>query len=262
MKQERYYSPEIIKNKDATIKHFKPEANGRDRFGNRIFSSSDLAYLDRGGDKVKAGLLVSPEGQSFIESHKGILHDIEYGLSQLESLNRSIVDRGEELGNGRYLEKIIKSGQSNVYLLTLGGEKYIIKTHRDKRPDKKEFYQPYINEMLQTQSIALDLKKGLEVLGVKMATFLFASGQVSCVLYEEDSKNYPEISEDRLKRLIYVSEHYVTDERKKENPLWENTFIDNQTHILDIVSPDGNFRKKPDGTLVWIDPFMYVAPES
>lgn len=83
--------------RDALSKHYKSLEGGRDRFGNRIFRSPDLAFVDRSHDKVKAALIVSPEGDKFIKTYEGILRDLEKALKHSgtlrEEVNRRDVDR-------------------------------------------------------------------------------------------------------------------------------------------------------------------------
>lgn len=73
--QERYLPEEVFKEPNATVRHFAPEKGQRDRFGNRLFVSRNLAYLDGVGKEVKAGILISPEGQKFITQNLGILKE-------------------------------------------------------------------------------------------------------------------------------------------------------------------------------------------
>lgn len=264
MKQERFYPPEIIRDPNAGVKYFTPEKDDRDRFSNRLFSSPQLAYLDRSGDKVKAGLLVSPDGQAFIENNPKILQDIEYGLVNLEAADRGPRDNTIDIGEGRILEAIINGGQSNFYILIINGEKYAIKTHVAPKTGREELHQPYINEMLQTQSVATDLKDELDGLKVKMSTFLFASGQVSCTLFEEDAKNHDIFDTDKLGNLKNMLSRYILEQRySKKNALWENVHVDLPMKGLQwIATVTNNFKTKPDGTAVWIDPFMYIKPAS
>lgn len=251
----------------ARVKHFTPEKGEWDRFGNYLYVSKDLAYLDGTGDKVKAGILISPEGGKFIKQHPGVLKEIDSALSNLEDADgNNILGQSINLGNDGTLETKVGGGQSNFYILTVDREKYAIKTHV---PDdlghvdglymNMNVYQPYINEMLQTQSLAMDLKSELSSLGVKMSTFLFASGQVSCSRYEVDERNYNALNEKKLENLMEVAEKYLLKEKSKKNQLWDHVQIDLNSYMIRKALK--NFRTKKDGTMVWIDPFILIAPK-
>jgi hypothetical protein len=263
MKSERFNPPEIIRDPSAQVKHFKPEENGRDRFGNKFLSSPNLAYLDGSKDKVKAGMLISLEGQSFIQKNPKILQDIERGLAILEKPHEGVPETVIDLGGGRAIEKVTSGGQSNFYILTINEERYAIKTHVSIRDGRGDMHQPYINEMLQTQSMAEDLKVPLKHLRVEMAKFLFASGQVSCTLFEEGAKNLEALDPKRLEVLERVAKIYIAKQHENHNPLWEQIFVDGPLVGDKNVAPTAlnNFKVRADGTMVWIDPFIYVRKD-
>ncbi len=249
---------------------FVREKSEKDRFGNRYLtskvlsrfghkspSSEEFSYSDNVGSETSAGILISPEGQKFIAEHPGILRKIEEGLVSFET-NFKKPNSTIDLRQGISLQATVAGSQSHVYILRIGAEKYVLKTHIFLEPEEKKLYQPYINEMLQTQTIATDLKSDLEKLKVKMSNFLFASGQVSCTRFEEDVKNYAALDKDRLIDLYLSISNYILEKRYDNDPLWENITMD-----LPVSSPKlaitalNNFRTKPDGTIVCIDPFIY-----
>ncbi|MBY0376687.1 hypothetical protein K2P96_01810 [Patescibacteria group bacterium] len=260
--KERFYPKEIIRDPEAKIKNFNPEAGGRDRFGNRIFTSKDLAYLDGKGDKTKAGLLVSPDGQSFLEKNKGILRDIELGIGMLETKGFTRESR-VQLGGGKILEHVTTGGQSNFYVLSVNGEMYAIKTHAPKRDDVSEIHQPYINEMLQTQAVSEDLRDQLASLNVRLSTFLFASGQVSCTKFEhDDPRMHGKGDLELLEKLDNIMRPYIHQQQDIGNNLWENTGIDIPRDFESrSATMINNFRINRDGVRVWIDPFVYFRPD-
>ena len=253
----RFASDILFASTDAELKHFQPVDGIRDRFGNRIFTSNDLAYRDREGDQVKAALLVSQEGERFIKNHPGILNKI----------GEAICKWGEHVKDGRIgnqlqidldtkLTYLGGGSQSHAHLLQIGNEYIVVKTRSARADliDRTGLTQPYINEMLQTQSIAKDLKIGLAEIGIGFPRFLFASGQVSCVRFEQGH----EPSEKRINKvkndLFNLIENYI--KRRRENDLWKNIYADmvafgtNKPRVDDII-------EKNDGGLVFIDPFIY-----
>lgn len=258
---DRFESAELTKDTTAVVKHFKPEKDGKDRFGNRLLVSKELAYLDGINEKVKAGLLISPLGQKFITENKGILRDIERGLATLQATGEGATEQRIDLGNGRSLEAITKGSQSMFYILTVGDEKYAIKIHAPARDGKADLHQPYINEMLQTQELAETLKSELSDMNISMSEFLFASGQVSCTRYEEKgNREYTSIDLENIRQLKALTLAHIIDKSyPKMDSLWQNIKIDlpvdNKLQFLVTVSR--NFRIKQDGTIVWIDPFIY-----
>jgi len=264
MKQERFFPREIIRDQDAEVKHFTREGQ-RDRFGNRLFTSRDLAYPDGSGERVKAGLLISSEGENFIKRQRGILKDISWGLSQIETPGKGTPERFIDLGGGRTLEAITTGGQSNFYILSVNGEKYAIKTHAPPRKGHEEIHQPYVNEMLQSQTVALDLARDLAALKIRMPDFLFASGQVSCSRYEADTgRQEVHMADllDKLNNLEALMLPYIVKREDSGDPLWRNADVDIPTRLEDrMATVVQNFRIRSNGTLVWIDPFVYYRPD-
>lgn len=258
---ERYEPRALVTGAPGLVKHFTPEKGSRDRFGNRLFPSKELTYLDGIKETTKAGILISSLGQEFVRANPGILKDIAHGLSQLETNGEARAGEVVDLGNGRTLEARETGGQSNFYILTVGSEKYAVKT-RSARSEATGAAQPYINEMLQTQSVARDLRDELFDLRVEFSEFLFASGQVSVTRYEEDVENYDALNIDRLTDLKTALLGYVLERRFDQDPLWDNINVDLPLGTFKgVVTALHNFRTKPDGTLVWIDPFIYERPE-
>ena len=256
---ERYKPVELTNDvSGAVVKNFKPlEGSNKDRFRNRLFVSKDLAYLGGIGEKVKAGILISPKGQKFIAENPGILKGIDRALALLEisEKNEQVID----IDNNWALYPNRTGGQSKFYLLVGFGEQYAIKTHAPYMANRKEIHQPYMNEMLQTQELGEYLNKECPELRVKMSSFLFASGQVSCTKFEENTGDESMLDVDRLKKLQFNSEFYIDNQRRNlKNELWDNVEVD-----LFIGGPLGylnmftNFIKKSDGSIVWIDPFIY-----
>lgn len=256
---KRYADSKLVIDKSARIKHIVRQEENRDIFGNRIFTSADKAYQDREGDNVKAGLLISPEGESFVRTNPGILTNIDKGLVELEyTLEKDTFKRKTQvdLGEGRKMTYLTAHGQSSVYLLEVGKEKYIVKT---KNYASGETFataaQPYINEMLQTQTLAHSLKNKLAEINISLPTYMFASGQISCMKFEEGNK--PEMQEYResFEKLRQLSSDYILQQQNNDVDLWKNMAVD-----LDLrTDVTRNFKKRSDGSLVWIDPFLYDA---
>lgn len=257
----------LVANSAATYEHFRPLENGRDRFGNRIFQSTEKAYLTRREQTpVKAAMLVSAEGEAFIKTNPGILRDIDQGLSHIGPTLAALPRDAEDvhinpinLGIDRKLSYLGKGSSSFALLLESGKEKSVIKVRNTGIPEYESFYQPYINEALQLQSLQTDLHDGLGKLGIRLPVPLFASGQVECVRFEEGDRPSP----DEIRKLTNSGElsilvqDYIDQQRKQGNTLWNNISIDlvNPQHLIE--GRTDNFIKSPDGTLVWIDPLTY-----
>lgn len=261
--KERYIPNDLFKDPNAKIKHFTTEiGQTRDRFGNRFFSSDGLAYVDGVDDSVKAGVLMSKEGQDFVVKNPRILKDISYALMSLDPMGNGKIENNQEidLGLGGTLQWKSYGNQSNFFILTMpDGQKYAIKTHVPKKKNREnDINQPYINEMLQTQSLATDLKIEFNRLKVQMPVYLFASGQVSCACYEEDAKNYGALDKIKIEELKLIVLDYILEKRLKNDPLWQNIDVDLPADRFKLgLTVLRNFRTKPDGTIVWIDPFFY-----
>jgi hypothetical protein len=246
---------ELRKGKGEPLEHFTRESGAKDRFGNQYLSSKEFSYLDSSGKETNAGILVSLEGQKFIAEHPRILHDVGGGLAFFANYFCNIPNHTIDLGNGRSLQFVMSGGQSQFYILKVNEKKYAIKIHLTEITEgNRKIDQPYINEMLQTQAVATDLKSDLEKISVKMSSFLFASGQVSCTEYEEEEGNRPMLTYEFLDRLHFIVGKYLNKKQQKEgDPLWDNIKLDFNGNIEEMAR---NFITKKDGA-VWIDPFRY-----
>jgi hypothetical protein len=242
---QRYF-PDTLRVGDAEIKHFTPVNGLVDRFGNRIFRSGRLIYTDRSRSSVRAALLVSHSGKELISSSPRILRDIDRGLGILE------VDKTAELAPGRKLERWKGGSQSRVNLLTVDGQKKVIKTQSSSL-----YSQPFINEMLQVQSLQTDLGDQLDQFNVEMPTFLFASGQVSCVEFAEGEEAVEDDLRPFVGKLYRIIDNYVKDQNHDGNKLWRGVFIDLMKFYPTTQIRANNFVKRPNGSLVWIDPFFF-----
>lgn len=238
----------------AKVLHFNPGANGLDRFGNRMFTSPDLAYSDNQKNLVKAGVLLSKKGEKFLISHPGIIGDIDAALDKLgnQGMAEAEKKKGVQIGKHR-LRYLVSGGQSNVYILEIGKKKYIVKTHIDSHDEYLlgDRFQPYINEMLQIQNIGTDLKDKLRKLKVKFPNFLLASGQACLVEFEEGEKSHTPNNMDSFRRfqsILRLIGEYVNDQISINNPLWKN---------IQVEDKYDDFIERKDSTLVFIDPFAY-----
>jgi hypothetical protein len=232
----------------AKLKHFSPDTDNHDRFGNRIFTSPDTAYWDRQGNLTKSNLLVSNSGQEFIHSHHGILKQLESGLSILHS-NQELTTLPLAAGS---LQKYRCGHQSEVYLLELE-DKYIIKTQQPYT----DIDQPYVNEMLQTQTVAAEFNRYLTDFQFGFQRFLFASSFISCTAYEPGC--YPteqELETPQVAMMCSMVEQYVNQKQLEADPLWKNIIVDYQYYDIEGWRIN-NFIQRPDGYTIWIDPFFY-----
>jgi hypothetical protein len=243
----------LVTGQGAEFPYFAPVAGGRDRFGNRLFTSPDLVYPNREGQLVQAALLVSPEGDQLIKRHPRILREINAALI---TLNHPTTFRiPYEMGQGRTIEWRTQGGQSLIYRMDLEEDSYILKRARPKeRQAEYNPSQPYINEMLQCQAMAADLKQEFDRLGIHLATFLFASGHIACTKYEGKDWPRPEDFGTRGGAFSNVIRNYIQQQQEKGNTLWHNIKPD-ITGILGIKHV--NFIQKTDDSIVMIDPFYY-----
>ncbi len=258
---DRYLIHELVSSPNAKILHFRPGFDSRDEFGNRAFSSP-LSYTDREGRRVKAAMLVSPQGEKFIRENKGILQDLDKGMREFsEGINKgefSLLKEEDpkiDLSHSRYLTWIASGGQSRTFILETEVNKYIVKTNVTMSSKYIDFTQPYINEMLQTQKLRKLLKKDLEEAHMDFGRFLFATGYMSCMEYVEGESGEFDMDDTKPVTVIYKKvKEMVRQFQVKRDPLWVNVDVDwtGEDHLL----PTANMVKTKD-KLVWIDPFMH-----
>jgi len=258
---------ELFRDTNAPIKHFSPvdlsDGYPRDRFGNRVISSgSRLAYLDREGDAIRATLLVSREGEDFLRGNKGILRAMEQVI-----IDNEISDKkgnkskavSPDLGGEKYLKRHYEKdgSQSKIYVFEAGKKKIVVKKTQTESIDDfgPPVIQPYFNEMLQVQSIDSDLGNELAKLGIFMPTFLFATGQVCGVKFENGNHPNPGAIKDRVLAVLNIVKKYIESQNSAERPLWDNVWVDGHKSIKPL-----NLIERKDKSLVWIDPLMYEAP--
>lgn len=217
------------------------------------------------------------------EEEKRLLSEFLVANKDLSSEDELWVKRGErfdrfksesrsqplieiDLGNNRKME--IPAGtngrQSKIYVLKIGSEKYVIKVKKPVKKRDKDFSQPYINEMLQCQAIAADLKPQLNQAGIEMARFLFASGQMSCARFEEGEKPTDEELKPKVRTFVSALYGYIEKQHVDGVGLWRNIHQDISAYIettkagweIFFINND-NFIKRSDGKLVCIDPVNY-----
>lgn len=252
-------STEVENLEKPKILHFEPTINGRDRFGNRIFTSQTYSYTDRENQLVKGGLLVSEIGLLFLKNNPQFLKIISAFLDTADE--QSDPERIIAINENCKARFLAKGGQSLVFMIEIGNSKYILKTERAKKESEKfNPSQPYINEMLQSQSVSEDLKHELKELGIEMPEFLFATGQMSFIKYAEGETLQNEDNiflSDKINKLGEVVQKYIQDRLNEGVTLWNNIRIDIRKWHNSSINLE-NFIKKKDGTVVWIDPFYYL----
>lgn len=252
------------------IQHFVPLEDGRDQFGNRVFSTRKEGlhapgYLDKEGGKHLATLLVSPEGERFIKDNPGLLGNIDHGIAAINTGKFDLDFQSEPDGS---MHKIFKStAGAKLAELRLGRthKKYFLKWLKQKDLlDKSHGYQPLINEMLQVQEIkkAFSGKLLQKDINIVLPTYLFASGFFLCRDYEAGypPSPTPEIVE-RINKAIKVLWNYVYARSDTKGSLWKNITFDTADFLIGRHIRTDNFilRPAPDNTLVWIDPFAHIA---
>lgn len=261
---------ELFRDTNASIKHFSPvdfsDGYPRDRFGNRVIrSGSRLAYLDREGDSVRAAFLVSREGEDFLRGNKGILRAMEQVIIDNEISDKK-GSKGKavspDLGGEKYLKRRYEKdgNQSKIFVLEAGKKKIVVKKTQTESIDDDDLgppvIQPYFNEMLQIQAMALDLGDDLARLGIFMPSFLFATGQVCGVKFENGDHPNPGAIKERVLAALNIVKTYIESQNSVENPLWDNVWVDD---FISSVKPC-NLIERKDKSLVWIDPLLYETP--
>lgn len=245
---------------EAPLRHVDAESRTtkRDRFGNRVFQSKDRSYEDREKNETRSALLVSREGEQFIKENPGILTALSKGLAEhgprIEGRDCITPEEPIDLGNGCTLRYLAEGGQSVVYTLDVPGRRYIVKVHLPY----SSVHQPYINEVLQSQSIEHDRAHELQTLGVALPKFLFASGQMMCVEYVPNEASLPEDFVGTYYAAATAAEDYIAAQKQQDNALWNNVSVDK---VSGGKIPASNFRRREDGTIVWIDPVAYFPNE-
>ncbi|HYD35789.1 MAG TPA: hypothetical protein VD999_07005 [Vitreimonas sp.] len=284
MSRESTFASQLFKESESQVKHFVRETNLRDRHGNRLFTSPELAYVDKEEDMVKAGLLVSPAGEALLKNNSHLLQDIEYGLVDLIRFFRSTHEyeveempdgrtlKSLKLGNNRRMRYLGCGGFSMVYQLVLPDRTLIIKRNLPNELHEFDFdgNQPLINEMLQVSALQADLAEDFKRLGISFPTYYFSTGQVLCVEYIEGKHpildcfvNSPmteaEAFQQRAGRAFELHDvvaNYIASQQRDNNPLWKKITPD-VLHAEENIIRLKNFIQKPDGSLVWIDPLYY-----
>ncbi len=245
------------------FKHFKPINNGRDQFGNRLFSARKQGlyapgYVDREGKQYKAVLLISPEGEKLIKHNPGILNDIDRGVTAINNWESSIVLSENPK---RSLSKIWSEYNNRLARLQLGENEYLLKwLNQEKLVDKYLAYQPFINEMLQVQEVQKKFGEELlrEDVNVILPTYFFASGFLLCKTYESGKPASPEPKIlERIDKALYIVMEYVWKQTEVKGSLWENVHFDTQDWITGTMVRTNNFILRPDNKLAWVDPFTY-----
>lgn len=255
----RYKPKDLFPSPEAVIEHFQPDAWGKDRFGNRFFSSRDLAYTDRSDQhSVKAGLLVSPAGENFIKTNPHILRDISRGLATATGDSFAGYPKDfVEISPGRKIKHLNSGGQSAVFIMETGESKYLVKIKKGVAPGFVDVTQPYTNEMLQVQSLAADLEPNLKELGVRLPDYLFASPVVAVRKYEEGEESTEVEINEKFRQLNELVRNYISDQRSNGNSLWKHILVDMRSPLGDLRTQ--NFIRNHQGELVWIDPVYYSS---
>lgn len=239
---------------EAPIRHAETDTKTqRDRFENRIFASKKLFYRDREGNENKSIILISPEGQELLGDHAHLLTALDEALLTFgpKVVDRTMVVDKEphEILQGKgSIQFMAEGGQSMVYRLDIASRSFVLKIHLPYGT----VYQPYTNEMLEIQSVAKDRSQDLSDLGIAMPTIYFATNDIICEEYVPDELE----KDDAFAPIFYatatIAEEYI--EMNASIPLWRNVHVD-KNHKSG--TPVQNFRKRSDGTIVWIDPFAY-----
>ena len=261
----RFHDRATFKDPSALLRHVDIDPKtGRDRFGNRVITSPELAYLDRENRSTKAAMLVSAEGERFLKSNPGILKELDRGLQEMmdkRKQGKSSKGVSIELDQHRRLTHVGNGAQSEVFKLETSSGDYVIKIH----VNRSQLQQPYINEMLQIQSLAAEEKEALSAVNIDFPQYLFASGQVMCAEYAPGPAEFSEDFTPVYYAATVIAEDFISQQKMNGNELWKNIHIDKIQRIGNVASdygiPASNFRRRLDGSLVWIDPVAYYEGE-
>lgn len=244
---------------NASVLHFKPQDDGKDEFGNRVFSSK-LSYYDADLRPVKAHMLVSPEGQEFISANPGILKTIDGALLQISHKLGPLDDEQRKnsgisiISGGILISHIGGGNQSEAMLMEMKGKKYVIKTNKSLSRRFDRYSQPYTNEMLQIQGVQKNLDREFKSAGVFIPKILFATGHMSCSEYVE-GKILETTEDPKIRKLVEKVFEYAYDHNKAGDPLWKDVHLDWNNDFggkpvrIELVDTGKN--------LAWIDPFYH-----
>lgn len=238
---------DLFSSSETVIEHFQPDESGKDRFGNRFFPSKE---------GLASGLLVSPAGEKFIKTNPHILTDLSQGLALATSDSfAGYPKKFVDIGPGRKIRYFDSGGQSAVFIMDVLGSQYLVKLKKAPAPGLGDATQPYINEILQMQSLAKDLAPNLEELGVRLPDYLFASPTVAVRKYEEGEEPKEEEIREKFIKLGTIVTNYIAEQKNLGNSLWDNIAVDMKSPLGDLQTK--NFIRKTSGELVWIDPVYY-----
>ncbi len=226
-----------------------------DRFGNR------MGYFQEKDAAAKTDLLISREGEEFLKAHESALESLVAGLHDpaLEETDTA-TNKYLDLGAGIKIAGFMRGGQSMLYMVKIDEEYYILKTKLN-RADGLDVSQSYINEMLQTQSVEVDLKVELERFEVVMPRVLFATQQMMFRKFEVGTRSGTLGSWNIKKRNEFtdIVSQYVKAQGEQNSSLWQNV----QADVIGSNFPgtyafkNDAFIAREDGEMVWVDPFVY-----
>ena len=231
---------------ESPIPFFQPaNVNGsefpRDRHGNFVIERSRATGNSH---REKEAFLVSRDGEGLVRDHPEIFDTIDHGM-------RLLAEQGEEvdLGNGIKMSKLTRNGgQSLVYFLDVGTEKYVIRTHAPKSPHDSDHSQPFSNEMQQYHAVAVDLRQDLADTGLETPVFIFASERLSLTRHEAGDYPTREYKLQKVRRFYPALWSYI---KNQMSDLWDGVQIDTM---------EQNFIQKSNGNLVYVDAFARPHP--
>ena len=255
----------------------------RDGLGNRIIASKELAYETTEGRLAKAALLVSPAGEAFIKCNPGILRDLNNGLVEIEKFHKSEYEKSiaslstadyylahklprewKQLSLGRDIYPLSEGSESYVYVLRVSENTeadppsykyYTIKTAKyENKVSKNTIDQPYINDLLQNQTLTKERGSELNEIGVHVPEQYFATSELICTEFTPAQERKTQDSDARMYAAITIAEDMINEKKSSNDNLWANIYPDYLQ--LDYSMPNGNFMTQRDLTLSWIDPFV------
>ncbi len=226
----RYLVEDFYQDTNAKVLHFNPQKDGRDEFGNRVFTSK-LSYYDADMRPVKAHMLVSVDGQKLISDNPGILKTIDSSLLQISLRLGPLGDDQRKVSDvsvvsgGLTISQLGSGNQSEAMLMELKGKKYVIKTNKSLSRRFDRYSQPYTNEMLQIQAVQKAFASEFKTAGVFIPKILFATGHMSCSEYVQ-GKSLKTTDDRKIRELVVKVFEYVYDHNKAGDALWKDVHLD------------------------------------
>lgn len=266
----------------SEVLFFEPNENGHDRFGNRLFSE-EVIFHDVDGKPQKSSMLVTPNGELFLQYNPGIVKDIDHALqTAIQALKpEDIVDLPDtetSIPSARTTEsphrilsvprdhrtiEYFRSGNSShAFKLYMEHATYVIKVRRGGR-DTPHDSELYSSELLQLAQLHEELSDDFLDTGLRLPSVLFSTPNLICMQYEDGTNALTLPDPAPFVAIFRAAEQFVDGKRDMGDPLWEGIHIDwksDQEDDLKKITQQNIIQTKED--FVWIDPFYRAETDS